>query len=253
MTDSYESRLSIVGEGEPVVLVPGMDGTGRLFYRQLPLLARSHRVATYALRDSATEMDTLVADLDRIIEDVEPAAKKAIVIGESFGGALAMSLALARPERVAALVILNSFPYFVPHLHLRLAMLGLGALPWGAMRLVRRLTASRMHSAHTQREEIGRFMELMADTTKQGYVNRLRVLQRYDIRERLAELRPPTLFVAAEQDHLVPAIAQARFMAARVPGAAVHVLPGHGHVCLIAPGVDLCLILDDWRRQKEHR
>jgi pimeloyl-ACP methyl ester carboxylesterase len=229
-----------------------MDGTGRLFYRQLPLLARSHRVATYALRDSATEMETLVADLDGVIENLAPAEGKAIVIGESFGGALAMSLALARPERVAALVILNSFPYFVPHVRLRLALLGLGALPWGAMRFVRRLTASRMHSAHTHREEIRRFMELTADATKQGYVNRLRVLQQYDIRERLAELRPPTLFVAAEQDHLVPAIAQARFMAARVPSAAVHVLPGHGHVCLIAPGVDLCLIMQEWRSDQHH-
>jgi pimeloyl-ACP methyl ester carboxylesterase len=251
MTDTYDPRLSIVGHGEPVVLVPGMDGTGQLFYRQLPLLARSYRVATYALRDSASDMDGLVADLDRVVEEAAPAGGRAIVIGESFGGALAMSLALARPERVAALVILNSFPYFVPHARLRLGLLGLGALPWGAMRLIRRLTASRLHSAHTGRDEIRRFMDVTANTTKQGYVNRLRVLQRYDIRDRLTDLRPPTLFLAAECDHLVPSIAQARFMAARVPNAAVQVLAGHGHICLIAPGVDLGRIVDEWRRGQE--
>jgi hypothetical protein len=32
-----------------------------------------------------------------------------------------------------------------------------------------------------------------------------------------------------------------------VPGAAMRVLEGHGHVCLIAPGVDLRELLHDWR------
>jgi hypothetical protein len=32
-------------------------------------------------------------------------------------------------------------------------------------------------------------------------------------------------------------------MAARVPGATVHVLAGHGHICLIAPNIDLEEIL----------
>ena len=246
MTNRYDPRLSIVGEGPAVVLVPGMDGTGTLFYRQLPLLTRTHRVATYALRDIATDMDTLVGDLAEIIETVSPADRKAIVIGESFGGTLAMSLALALPERVAALVILNSFPYFIPQFHLRLALHGLAAMPWGAMRLVRRLTAWRLHSAHTHRDEIRRFLELTASTTRAGYVSRLRILRAYDIRGRLEELRPATLFLAAEHDRLVPSIAQARFMAARVPRATVRVLTGHGHVCLIAPGVDLGQILDEW-------
>jgi hypothetical protein len=43
----YDRRLAMEGSGEPLVLVPGMDGTGQLFYRQVPLLARSFRVATY--------------------------------------------------------------------------------------------------------------------------------------------------------------------------------------------------------------
>jgi hypothetical protein len=36
-------------------------------------------------------------------------------------------------------------------------------------------------------------------------------------------------------------------MAARVPRSAVRVLQGHGHICLIAPYVDLEEILNEWR------
>jgi ABC-type antimicrobial peptide transport system permease subunit len=61
----YNSRILVRGTGPAVVLVPGMDGTGELFYRQVPLLQKSHTVATYALRDDATSMEALADDLER--------------------------------------------------------------------------------------------------------------------------------------------------------------------------------------------
>ena len=247
MIDQYDPSLSIVGTGQSVILVPGMDGTGLLFYRQVPLLARSYRVITYALRDTAATMDVLVSDLARIIDTVAPTERRAIIVGESFGGALALSFALAKPEQVSRLVILNSFPYFAPQRRLRLAAVGLGALPWGAMGLVRRLTAFRLHSPHTHRQEIDRFMELTARASRGGYINRLKLLMQYDVRHRLHELRAPTLFLAADRDHLVPSIAQARYMAARVPGSMLRVLEGHGHICLIAPDIDLEALLNESR------
>ena len=247
MSSVYDPRVDVQGNGPPVVLVPGMDGTGRLFYRQTPLLARSYRVATYTLRDDARHMDTLVADLASVIDGLAPAGGRAIVVGESFGGALSLSLALAHPERVEALVILNSFPYFAPQFRLRLAIHGLGVLPWGAMPLVRRLTAFRLHSQHTHREDVQRFLALTRQSTKAGYTGRLRLLGRYDVRDRLHEIRCPTLFLAAEQDHLVPSVSQARYMAARVPGSTVRVLDGHGHICLIARSIDLSSVLGAWR------
>ena len=246
MADGYDPRVSVEGTGETVVLVPGLDGTGQLFYRQVSLLSRSFRVVTYALRNQAPAMSTLVADLGAVIDSCAP-DRRAIVIGESFGGALAMCFALARPEQVKALVVLNSFPYFAPQFRLRLAVLGLSAIPWGAMGIVRRLTAFRMHSRHTHREEMRRFLELTARASRIGYINRLKLLRQYDVREQLQRLLVPTLFLAAEEDHLVPSVSQARYMTARVPGAAMRILDGHGHICLIAPDIDLEQILREWR------
>jgi pimeloyl-ACP methyl ester carboxylesterase len=196
-------------------------------------------------------MDRLVADLARVVDTVAPGDRRATVIGESFGGALALSFALARPEQVNGLVVLNSFPHFAPQIRLRLALLGLHALPWGAMGLVRRLTASRLHSRHTHRHEIRRFMELTASASRDGYLNRLKLLMQYDIRHQLHELRVPTLFLAAEQDHLVPSVAQAKYMAARAPRSSLRVLESHGHICLIAPDIDLGQILNEWRDRRE--
>lgn len=247
MSDAYDSGLAVHGSGEPVVLVSGMDGTGKLFYRQVPLLARSYRVATYALRDTARTMEELADDLGHVIDAVAPETGRATIVGESFGGALALTFALARPAQVARLVVINSFPHFTPQLRLHLALLGLRVLPWGAMGLVRRLTASRLHSRHTHRAEIRRFMELTSSASRDGYCNRLRVLTRYDVRHQLQDIRTPTLFLASDRDHLVPSVVQARYMAGRVPGATLRILDGHGHICLIAPDVDLAQILDAWQ------
>lgn len=224
-----------------------MNGTGELFYRQVPLLERSYRVATYSLRDDAERLEVLAVDLARTVEAVAPVERRAIILGESFGGAVALTFAITHPEHVAALVILNSFSYFAPQFRLKLAITGLATLPWGAMSLVRHLTAFRLHSGHTHRAEVKRFIQLTARATRNGYINRLKLLQQYDVRDQLRDIRSPTLFLAAEHDHLVPSVSQARYMAARVPSSAMQILAGHGHICLIAPDLDLSQILDDWR------
>ena len=243
---AYDPNVKSEGNGPPLVLVPGLDGTGRLFYRQVPLLARDFRVATYALRDDAPDMATLVEDLAAVVRGLSPAGAPAVVVGESFGGTLAMSFAIAHPELVRALVVLNSFPYFRPKYRLRLAVTALGVMPWGAMRLVRRLTAFRLHSRYTHRAELQRFLRETGHTTRDGYVGRLRILQQFDLRSHLADVRPPTLFLAADRDHLVPSLQQALYMARRVPRARLRVLEGHGHICLIAPNLDLRAIIADW-------
>jgi pimeloyl-ACP methyl ester carboxylesterase len=248
MKSPYDPRIAVEGDGPPLVLVPGMDGTGRLFYRQVPLLARRHRVGTYTLRDAADHMDVLVEDLVSVIGTLAPSGAPAVVVGESFGGAIALSLALARPELVAALVVLNSFPRFLPQTRLRLAIAALRLIPWRTMPLVRRLTAFRLHSRFTHRTEIRRFLKLTRETSRDGYLARLQILRGYDVRDRLGELRTPALFLASERDHLVPSVQQGHFMAQRVPGATLRILPGHGHICLIAPNVDLGRILHEWDR-----
>lgn len=230
---------------DPLVLVPGLDGTGLLFYRQVPLLERRYAVTTHRLRDTATHIAELVAELDERIDSIAPGGRVTLV-GESFGGALSLSYALAHPERIERLVILNSFPYFAPQARLRLGSWLLLATPWGVMRVVRALTAWRLHSPHTGRAELRRFHQLMRATTRQGYLSRLRMLREYDVRRRLAEVQAPVLYLAADGDKLVPSVEQARLMASLTPHATMRVLEGHGHICLIAPDIDLGVILDEW-------
>jgi pimeloyl-ACP methyl ester carboxylesterase len=196
-------------------------------------------------------MQELVDDLAVVVRAVAPNGEPVTVVGESFGGALAMSFSLARVAPVRGLVVLNSFPFFAPQFRLHLAIAGVSVMPWGAMTLVRAATAARMHSRFTHESEIQRFLQETRGTTRRGYLSRLRILRRYDVRARLQEINVPTLYIAADQDHLVPSLEQSRYMASRVPDATVHVLEGHGHICLIAPNVDLERIIGDWEHNAD--
>lgn len=231
---------------EHLVLVPGIDGTGKLFYRQLPALERDFTVTTTRHRDDARSMDDLVADLDAAITAAAGDGGRVTLLGESFGGALAMSYAVAHPERIERLVILNSFAHFGSQARLWLGYHLLRATPWGMMRLFRQLNAKRMHSPHTEREEIVRYYDLMKSSTREGYLSRMRILRDYDIRQHLPSLDVPVLYLAADRDTLVPSVDQARLMSALTPSGTLRILEGHGHSCLIAPDLDLAAILQEW-------
>jgi 3-oxoadipate enol-lactonase len=227
-------------------MVPGIDGTGKLFYRQIPGLEKRFTVSATPLRDDAQTLDDLVADLDRhIIETAGPGARVTL-FGESFGGALSLSYALAHPERVDRLVILNSFAHFESAARLWLGYQLLRVTPWSVVGLARRINAPRMHSVRTERDEIRRFHDLMRATTRKGYLARMRMLRSYDVRAQLPAVTAPVLFLAGDRDTLVPSIDQAKLMSALTPSGTMRVLEGHGHSCLIAPDMNLAAILDEW-------
>ena len=237
--------MAVASLKQHLFLVPGIDGTGQLFYRQLPGLERDFTVTPTRLRDDAASMADLVADLDNEITRAAGSGRVSL-LGESFGGALTLSYAVAHPERVERLIIVNSFAHFGSQARLWLGYHLLRATPWGMMRIVRRLNARRMHSPRTERDEIRRFHELMRSATREGYLSRMRILRDYDIRDRLPSITAPVLYLAADRDTLVPSVEQARLMSELTPAGTMRVLEGHGHSCLIAPDMDLAAIVSAW-------
>lgn len=231
-------------------MVPGLDGTALLFYRQIPLLAPDFRVVSFRLPDDpTTTMEDLIADLAHVIDEVG-GSETVLMCGESFGGALSLSFALAHPARVRGLIIVNSFPRVRQRLQLKLGPALMKAIPWSLMPLVRRFTESRMHTSHTTPEDLREFHERSRSIGKEGYIRRLEILQSYDIRDRLQEIEAPTLFLAADEDHLVASVKEARFMASCMPDATVKVLEGFGHICLINHELDLAATIAPWVHEK---
>jgi pimeloyl-ACP methyl ester carboxylesterase len=236
--------------GPTVFLVPGLDGTALMFYRQIPLLSESFHPIAFALpNDSICTMDSLVENLlQRINRATQDQEEKVLLCGESFGRALSMSFALAFPHRLRGMVIVNSFPVIRRRFLLHFVPLALKAVPWGAMAFMRRFTESRVHCAHTLPEDLMEFRERSRAIDRTGYVRRLEILQDYDIRDSLQQIQVPTLLLAGDQDQLVPSVDEARYMADRLPRATIKILEGYGHICLNNHDLDLAEYIDPWVR-----
>lgn len=229
----------------PIVLVPGLDGTALLFYRQQPSLARSFDVVAFPLPDDPeSSMSDLVDDLRNVIREVSD--NGAILIGESFGGALSLSTALTYPDEVRGLVVINSFPWLARRKQIWLAPRVLRLMPWVAMPLVRSFTESRLHSSHAMPDDLAEFHERSRAIGRKGYIRRLEILRGYDVRADLGSVTAPTLYLAADEDRLLPSEHWARYMADRTPRAELEILRGYGHVCLINHDLDLLDYVDPW-------
>jgi pimeloyl-ACP methyl ester carboxylesterase len=107
----------VVGQGPPAVFLHGWGLDHKVYHQALLRLARSGRTvyapalpgfgATASLPRAATSIGAYadwVADFMDAVGLEEPA----LVLGHSFGGAVAIHLAYGHPRRAAALVLINS-------------------------------------------------------------------------------------------------------------------------------------------------
>ena len=111
--DARGSRLRylVAGEGEPLVLVHGLGGAAANWLALAPLLLSGRRLIVPELPGhggssplpAAPSLSPYADRLGLLLE--HEGAAPAAVVGHSLGGAVALRLALRRPESVSALVL----------------------------------------------------------------------------------------------------------------------------------------------------
>jgi 3-oxoadipate enol-lactonase len=236
-------RYTVQGSGPLLVYVAGLDGTGQLFFKQAEQLARLYSVVTFRSRDDGRfTYEDLTSDLAAIIEDL--GEKQAIIVGESFGGTVALNFALAYPQMVARLVVVNSFPRFRNRFKIGTGALLASGLPFRLLWPFRR-AASALALFVDGVKKADRLLFWQAIRTVSGcaYAHRLRLIADFDVEARLGEIQAPALFIAGDRDLLVPSAQEARAMAARMPNAVVKIVEGAGHACLLGDRVCLAELL----------
>lgn len=226
----------------PLLYCPGIDGTGRLLFRQSRLFERyAVRCLAYPQDRSHTYTDLVAlarAELER--------AGESIVLAESFGGAVALRLALECPELVSRLVLVNTFAHFPrrPLIEV-LAFLGRYFPGRPAHPLTRPLRGPIFFAPDVPRAERLRWWELTADVPLSALGRRLELIGGLDLLPRLGEIRAPTLVLAAPNDRVVPPSA-GQTLARQLPAAKL-IRPRAGHAAMVHPSIDIAALLEDTR------
>lgn len=186
-----------------LVLLPGMDGTGSLFD---PLLqALDPRWPVQVLRYPGDQPLDYPALVERVIAQL-PTARRFILLGESFSGPVAVSVAARQPQGLIGLVLCSSFvrnprPRLAP-LQPLLKVLPVQRLPFWPLDAL--LLGG--FSTPSLRQAVA---AAIAQVTPPVLQARLQAVISVDLCQALASTRVPLLYLRARRDRLVPQSASA--------------------------------------------
>jgi 3-oxoadipate enol-lactonase len=239
-TGQVATHYQLEGSGSELVFVHGTTIDGRIWDPQWPSFCRRHRCLRYDRRGcgrssapaSGYDAAQLAADLELLLDGV--GMRRPALIGLSSGGMIGMELALRAPERVRALVLVDSaldgFDYSNEHRsawrQFRAAVRSRGVAP--ALEEVWR-TAPLFQPLRGQPQRFARIRELGRDYRAAEFLDRSPRPARPAMIERLGAIRCPTLVLVGERDS-TDFQSIATLLARSITGARLARIAGAGHL-----------------------
>jgi pimeloyl-ACP methyl ester carboxylesterase len=217
-------------DASPLLLLEGLGGDIPGWRRNIPHLSARHRVIAYDFRgngrsdkpDEPMSMETFVDDTEALLDVLD--IERAHLYGQSFGGMVALELALNRPALARSLVLAAT--------HAGTARAS------GLAPSLRTVPKGKPYLALYSEAFAGEHPEHVADDLRVGSTNRQpthagrrqwEAFQAWDAWDRLGRIACPTLVLHGTEDRMV-AVENARRLAAAIPGAELVLLEGAGHL-----------------------
>jgi pimeloyl-ACP methyl ester carboxylesterase len=221
----------------PVVFIPALLCDEALYADAIARLG--DKIAAQVLLSPKPNMADSVADI------LSRAPARFALVGTSYGGTLALEIALAAPQRVTALWIMGANPGAPDPNGPDLAG-GLAATPDGVIDMLAGLVV------HTDATAAAATFKAMAHRVggAAGAAQATALGARADALPKLAGLHIPTLVLWGQDDALVP-VAVGRALADTLPHAHFHVLPHCGHLPTLEQPAEAADLFADFL-QEEH-
>lgn len=181
-----------------LVLLPGMDGTGSLFNSFVIALGSRYtiKVVSYPPNEPLD-----YAELEARVSAALPTDGPFVILGESFSGPIAVSLAASCPSRLKGLILCCSFvrnPYpFAAYFKPFVDLLPITEMSTSMLRnvLLGRFASDALHSA---------LASATAQVSKSVIHARMRAVISVDVSQKLAAIEVPILYLRASHDHVIP-------------------------------------------------
>jgi class 3 adenylate cyclase len=225
-SDGVQIAYAVLGDGYPLVLVPGWvshlelevdDSANREWLEQLAqhfTLVRYDKRGTGLSDRNVSEFGIAarLLDLEAVLDRL--AFPRYAMRGMSEGGPVAIAHAARHPERVSHLILQGTYAH-LGHSPTADALIGLIAAEWG---LGSAAMASIFLPSATKEQQDG-FMRFQREAaTREGAAQMLRDNIETDVRNLLPEVVARTLVIHSETDKAVP-FEHARQLAAAIPNA----------------------------------
>lgn len=174
------------------LLLPGMDGTGRLFAPLLRAIAGRFRTRVVSYKTDAVET------YDDLVHAFELPQEPVCLVGESFSGPIAIRLASMRPDRVRGVILAASFATSPLSFASSIASFAAPRLPRATKFAMRTMLLNGGYPELA--EEVHAATLLVSKSVLAG---RIREIARVDERHTLRSTAMPLLFLRARHDRLI--------------------------------------------------
>jgi pimeloyl-ACP methyl ester carboxylesterase len=224
------------GQGRDIVVLHSLLADRRSFDPVLPVLAAKHRVTLVNLPGFNGSESVVTALLDAYVARIEDGFQEfkidpdAILIGNGFGGTLALAFALDHPERIGKLIVSNSAARYSDDGRQAFAAMAQKVADSG-LGTIAEVAAMRVYSPEylaAHHELIDQRRRALLGIDAKAFSHACKVLQEADLIPSLHRLDVPTLVVGSEFDQATPP-ALTKAIADKVPGARYVELKGCGH------------------------
>jgi pimeloyl-ACP methyl ester carboxylesterase len=225
----------------PIVLVPGLLTSPRLYAAQLPVLWQ-HGPVTIA---STTHDTTIAAIARRILADAPP---RFALAGLSMGGYICFELARQAPDRIARLALLDTTarpdtPELTQRRRAQIALARSGRFAEVADQQFPLL----IHPSHQGNPAARGLVRLMADETgAEAFIRQQQaIIGRADSRPGLGAIACPTLVLVGDSDQLTPPELSVE-LTDGIPQARLIVVAGSGHLTPLDQPEEVTKALVEW-------
>lgn len=224
----------------PIVLVPGLCCSARLYGAQIPALWRVGPV-TIAIHNRD---DSIAAIARRIFSSAPPSFA---LVGLSMGGYIAFEMLRQQAERISKLALLDTSARAdsAEQIEARLAMIELTER--GKYSLVPDMMMNRsVHPSRLRDDSLRQVLRDMADDTgPEAYIRQQHaIIARVDSRPGLGAISCPTLVLVGDSDQVTP-LDRAEEIVNGIPGAKLIVAPECGHLSTLEqPGFTMQALVE---------
>jgi pimeloyl-ACP methyl ester carboxylesterase len=243
------------GQGTPIVFLHPWSTNGYIWYYQVFPFARTNQVIVIDHRGhgrsdkpaNGYSIQEHASDVRAVLDAV--GVLKAILVGNSIGGMIAMQFTLDNPDRVIGQLILSSgtalgegMPKEAADAFKKDYEGTFGALMEGAASAKTKrerpeiLEVMRAHFSVQSNFPKHVFDSAMADPN--GVFG-------WNIKSRLSSIKTPTLVVAGEEDQATP-VAANKYLADNIPGAKLIVVKDAGHFCQLEKPLEFSAMLKEF-------
>jgi aminoacrylate hydrolase len=233
-----EIHYEMAGDGEPLILVSGLNGVGRYWQPQVPVFAQRYKVVTYDQRGMGASdrvqrkfsVDQMAAELAELMDALQ--IPRAHIVGLSTGGAIGQTLAIERPQRVLKLVLCSTWthcdPWFRRLFEARRAMYQQCGPELHSMFHPLWLFPPDYVNAHDDEITEEQRNAPAKSTPVEVSVGRIDALLAFDRRAGLPRIQAPTLVMACDNDYITPSY-YSEAIARAIPHAKLLIPHGGGH------------------------